>query len=75
MYERILAYIAIAIIEHLENRAYRRNVAVDATSADSDLHAAGDRISRWMLENRPGSGKQPDQGGTGMQDKDLHPAG
>lgn len=60
MYERILAYIAIAIIEHLENRAYKRNKAADATSLPGHLDAAGNRIERWVLENRSGSGEQPD---------------
>lgn len=61
MYERILAYIAIAIIEHLESRAQRRIVASDATRADSSLDLAGDRIGQWMLENRSGTGGQSGQ--------------
>ena len=61
MLDRILAALAVALIEHLAARAERGKIAVDASTDLARLHRAGDRIREWMRQNDPGVGGKPDQ--------------
>lgn len=64
MLERIIAAIAVALVEWLAKRAEDSGKATDATDDSELLRRAGNRIrERMRPKGRSGTGKQPDQAG------------
>jgi len=63
MLDRIVAAIALALIDFIANRVERGRVAVDSLPDTDRLHRAGDRIREWLRKNGARVGGEPDQGG------------
>jgi hypothetical protein len=61
MFDRVLAGIALGILDYLARRIERGHVAVDADLDVDRLRRAGDRINEWLLANGAGRGGKPDK--------------
>lgn len=61
MLERIVAGIALGLVNWLQRRAERGSVAVDADLDRDHLSLAADRLRVWLRENRAGVGSKSDQ--------------
>jgi hypothetical protein len=72
MLDRIVAAIALALIDFIANRVERGRVAVDSLPDTDRLHRAGDRIREWLRKNGARVGGEPDQGGPKQWHHDLH---
>lgn len=65
--------IIVGILKYLVS-AYRFTRTAISADRNSDLlDRAGSRIRLWMQQGRSRFGKQPDKGGTALQDKGLPP--
>lgn len=62
MLDRIVAAIALALIDFIAGRVERGRVAVDSLPDPDRLHRAGDRIREWLRANGARVGGKPDQG-------------
>lgn len=56
MLDRIVAAVALALLQYLERRIERGSTAVDATADRDRLRRGGARIREWLRENRAGDG-------------------
>jgi len=63
MLDRIVAAVALALLQYLERRIERGSTAVDAAPDRERLRRGGARIREWLRENgarqrgKPGSGR------------------
>lgn len=61
MLDRILAGIAMGILDYLARRIERGHVAVDADLDVDRLRRAGDRINQWLREDSARRGRKSDE--------------
>lgn len=59
MLDRIVAAVALALLQYLERRIERGSTAVDAAPDRERLRRGGARIREWLRENGARDGGKP----------------
>jgi hypothetical protein len=59
MLDRIVAAVALALLQYLERRIERGSTAVDAASDRERLRRGGARIREWLRQNGARDGGKP----------------
>lgn len=73
MFNRIVASVAVALVDYLLRRIERGNIAVDGDIDRDRLRRGGSRIREWMHENGASPRIKPDSDGAADRGQDLHP--
>lgn len=73
MFDRIIALVAIALMDYIVKRIERGKVAIDGDLDRVRLHRGGVVIRKWLLKNGASPRIKSDSDGATDRGQDLHP--